>query len=264
MILLEIDVFNNEGKQVSKIQAPKAFEASRRQWLIDRAIVAENSIKLQPQAHALLAGMNTTAAYFGAMGSYRTGRHVGRAIRPREKLGGGALGKVRRIPSSVTGKRAHPHQVEKTLIEKMNNREYSKALESAVAASVQNGKPPMVFEDISKIAKTRDFTKMLHVTKMSDVLEAVKSKKVVTRRRTRTKVQHRMLIVTADKEGELKASRNLKGVEVCTLSGLRVEKLAPGGVPVKAVVWSSKAIEGLDKAIGNAVLIRKGARNGDA
>ena len=97
----EIEVFNIEGKPVSKMQAPKAFETEQRKWLVDRAVAAEASLKLQPQGHYVLAGMQTTAAYFGAMGSYRAGRHVGRAIRPREKLGGGSLGRVRRIPPSL-------------------------------------------------------------------------------------------------------------------------------------------------------------------
>ncbi|MCL5680003.1 MAG: 50S ribosomal protein L4, partial [Candidatus Marsarchaeota archaeon] len=145
-----------EGKQVSKAPAPKAFGAEPKKWLVDRAVAAERSIHLQPQGHYVLAGMQTTAAYFGAMGSYRAGRHVGRAIRPREKLGGGSLGKVRRIPSSVTGKRAHPHMVEKTLVEKLNNKEYGNALKSAVAMAVRSGEKQstMVFEDISKLSRT--------------------------------------------------------------------------------------------------------------
>ena len=80
-------------------------------------MLAEASQKLQPQGHYVLAGMQTTATYYGAMNSYRTGRHVGRAIRPREKLGGGIQGKVRRIPSSTKGKRAHPHMIEKIIKE---------------------------------------------------------------------------------------------------------------------------------------------------
>ncbi|MCL5102032.1 MAG: 50S ribosomal protein L4 [Candidatus Marsarchaeota archaeon] len=255
----EIDVFNIEGKQVSKAPAPKAFGAQPKAWLINRAIAAENSLRLQPQGHYELAGMQTTAAYFGAMGSYRAGRHVGRAIRPREKLGGGALGSVRRIPSSVKGKRAHPHQVEKTLVEQINNREYANALKSAVSMAVnQKGNPFKVFEDISKISKSKEFSKFLNSNKLDAALESVRIKKVRSVRATRSKQQHRMLVVTSDDEGVLKASRNIKGVDACTLSQLKVEKLTPGGNPVKMVLLSSKALNGLDAAIEKASLSGSG------
>ncbi len=253
----EIDIFNTEGKQVSKIPAPKAFSAQPKKWLVDRAIVAENSLTLQPQGHYLLAGMQTTAAYFGAMGSYRAGRHVGRAIRPREKLGGGALGSVRRIPSSVKGKRAHPHQVEKTLVENMNNREYCNALRCAVSAAVNQGeKASMVFDGISKISRTKEFTKFLEANKLDTEIKNIRIRKLRTVRRTRTKPKYRILVVTSDEEGKLKASQNVKGVSTCTLSELKVNLLVPGGDPIRRVIWSAKAIADLDSAISNASLIR--------
>ena len=129
------NVLSLDGKVKRSIELPSAFSKGVRLELIRRAALAENSYKLQPQGHFRLAGMQTSAAYFGAMGSYRTGRHMGIAIRPREKLGGGVQGKVKRIPSSTKGRRAHPHIVEKTLTEKINNREYQLAIASAVSAT---------------------------------------------------------------------------------------------------------------------------------
>lgn len=100
----EIDVLSLDGKPKGKLEAPKAFQETVRPELIQRAVVAENTRKLQPQGHYPLAGMQTTATYYGAMNSYRSGRHMGIAIRPREKLGGGVQGKVRVVPSAVKGK----------------------------------------------------------------------------------------------------------------------------------------------------------------
>ena len=258
----EIEVFNIEGKPVSKMQAPKAFETEQRKWLVDRAVAAEASLKLQPQGHYVLAGMQTTAAYFGAMGSYRSGRHVGRAIRPREKLGGGSLGRVRRIPSSVSGKRAHPHMVEKTLVERLNNREYANALKSAIAMAVKpNAGKPTVFDGIANISKTKDFIKFLEANKLYSVIESARAKTIRSLRNTRSKQQHKMLVVTSDEEGTFKASRNVKGVTTCTLSELQVSKLAPGGNPVNTVLWSASALKSLDAAVEKAVLIKKGAKN---
>ena len=98
-----IDVLNADGKKDHKLELTEVFETEIEPWLIRRAAIAENTYRLQPQGHFPLAGMQTTAQYYGAMMSYRTGRHMGRAIRPREKLGGGVQGKVKRIPSSVKG-----------------------------------------------------------------------------------------------------------------------------------------------------------------
>ena len=53
---------------------------------------------------------------------------------PREKLGGGGLGKVRMVPQSVGGRVAHPPKKEKNYEKKINMKEYMLALKSAIAA----------------------------------------------------------------------------------------------------------------------------------
>jgi large subunit ribosomal protein L4e len=119
----EAEVLSLDGKAKGKVALPGMFEDEVRPELIRRAVLAESTMKLQPQGHFLLAGMQTTARYYGRMNSYRTGRHMGNAIRPKQKLGGGAQGAVRRIPSSTKGKRAHPHLVEKIIAEEINKKE---------------------------------------------------------------------------------------------------------------------------------------------
>ena len=134
--MTKVDVFSIDGKKKGFVAVPDVFEEIVKPELILRAVNAENTRRLQPQGHNPMAGMDTTAMYYGAMHSYRTGRHMGIAISPRQKLGGGQQGMVRRIPSSTKGRRAHPHRIEKILIEQMNKREYTKAIGSAIAASV--------------------------------------------------------------------------------------------------------------------------------
>ncbi|MCL4372138.1 50S ribosomal protein L4 [Candidatus Marsarchaeota archaeon] len=252
----ELEVIDVDGKRIGTVQLPHAFEAEPKPWLISRAALAERTTKLQPQGHYVLAGMQTTAAYFGAMSSYRTGRHVGRAIRPREKLGGGALGRVRRIPSAVSGKRAHPHMVEKKLVEYVNNKEYSNALKSAVAASYSKSKDKhtVVVEGISKLSKTKDFVKFLKAIEVYKEIENMKQKR--SSPTGARKYRKLVLVVTSDKEGNFKPAGNIKGVVTSTLSKLTVSALAPGGTTIRNVIWSKNAIEGLDSAIDNAALIK--------
>lgn len=98
---MEADVLSLDGKAKGKVELPSLFGEAVRPDLIQRAVLAENTRSLQPQAHYPLAGMQTTARYYGRMHSYRTGRHMGQAIRPRQKLASGIQGKVRIIPSAV-------------------------------------------------------------------------------------------------------------------------------------------------------------------
>lgn len=250
-MMADINVLNTDGSTLKSIELPAAFSEAVRSDLIARAVIAENTLKFQPQAHYVLAGMQTTARYYGAMNSYRTGRHMGIAIRPREKLGGGAQGKVRRIPSAVKGKRAHPHLVEKRIIERINTKEYQKAMRSAIAAAKQ---PVVVASSIESIAKTRDVIKMLNSLKLAQHLARgrEKTKRKGIRRLSRQRIYKKsvLIVVEADK-GIIKAARNIPGVDVCSLERINVNMLAPGGNPGRQIVWSEGAIAKLDVEIGN-------------
>jgi ribosomal protein L4 len=152
--------------------------------------------------------------------------------------------------------------VEKTLVERLNNREYVNALKSAIAMAVKsNAGKPTVFDGIAKISKTKDFVKFLETNKLYSVIEFARVKTIRSVRKTRSKQQHKMLVVTSDEEGSFRASRNVKGVTTCTLSELQVSSVAPGGNPVKTVLWSASALKNLDAAVEKAVLIKKGAKN---
>jgi len=170
----EADILSLDGRSKGKLALPGIFNEEVRPELVMRAVIAENTRKLQPQGHYQLAGMQTTAAYYGKMSSYRSGRHMGVAIRPREKLAHGAQGKVRIIPSARTGKRAHPHMVEKHLIEEINRKEYQKALASAISATVitRDGKPNpiVVSNEIESIGKTKEMLKVFNSLGLKDEL----------------------------------------------------------------------------------------------
>ncbi len=245
------NVLNTDGTTLKPIALPSAFSEAVRPDLIARAVIAENTLKLQPQGHYVLAGMQTTARYYGAMNSYRTGRHMGIAIRPREKLGGGAQGKVRRIPSSVKGKRAHPHLIEKRLIERINAKEYQKAIRSAIAATKQ---PLVVSSNMESLSKTKDVIKMLNSLKLSEQIERGREKKIRKGRRRLSKqrlYKKSVLIVVENDKGIIKAARNIPGVDVCSLKRIRVGMLAPGGNPGRRTLWSEDAFSKIDSEIGN-------------
>ncbi|MDE1857106.1 MAG: 50S ribosomal protein L4 [Candidatus Micrarchaeota archaeon] len=257
---MEASVNSLDGNKARSIQLPHAFSEQVRPDLINRAVNAENSARLQPQGHFALAGMQTTARYYGAMSSYRTGRHMGRAIRPREKLGGGAQGRVRRIPSSVKGKRAHPHVIEKILIENINAKEYQKAMASSVAATAskeyarhQHPSLPLVMSnDIESIKRTKEVVALLERLKLDALLEKgaeARARKGVRRSARQTIRPRTLLIVVGEDKGIIKSARNIPGVDVCKVEDLKVGLLAPGGMPGRMTVWSESAIASLEEKI---------------
>jgi large subunit ribosomal protein L4e len=204
--------------------------------------------------------MRTSAAYHGRRGSYRTGRHMGIAIRPRENLGGGVQGKVKRIPSATKGRRAHPHKVEKIIAEKINRKEYQSALSSAVSATASSAVPsqpnvhlPIIMTDeIESIKRAKEVIGMFKSINLFDYVNKGKGLHIrrggsrSTRMRT---YKRKLLIVVNGKSSILKAAGNIPGVDVCAVSGLTVNLLAPGGVPGRVTVWSESAVSNISKAI---------------
>lgn len=263
---MQANVYQTNGKVEKKITLPKVFEKSYNEGIIKRALLSEQSTRYQPQGHYLLAGLQTTATYVGRYSTYRTLRHVGQAIRPRQKLAKGSMGDVRRIPSSVKGRRAHPHKIEKNIVERINRKEYVSALESAIAGTanpevvrknhVYKGEtfPIVVSADIEKIAKTKDLLKVLEaLSLMEDVEKSHDPKAKVGMRR---KVQRRyfrnsLLIVAKDAALLSKSGRNIPGVAVSSVSGLDIEKLAPGANP-RLTVWSESAIPEIEASVSKA------------
>ena len=264
---MDAQIYQLDGKAGKKETLPKVFESGFREELVRRAMLAEQSQRYQPQGHYILAGMQTTALYVGEYGVWRTGRHMGRAIRPRQKLAGGRMGYVRRIPSSVKGKRAHPHKVEKVITERINTKEYRKALESAIGGTADSAKVqarhsaktgfPIIVEDkLETIAKTKDLMIIFQNLGLEqDIARSgePKEKKHHARYSSGKRYRKSALIVARDASRIGKAGRNIPGVDVCSVDSLRVELLAPGAAP-RLVIWTEGAVKGVEKAVQSARL----------
>ncbi|MFI5412311.1 MAG: 50S ribosomal protein L4 [Candidatus Micrarchaeales archaeon] len=263
------NILNLQGANKGSVELSEAFSEAIREDLIRRAVIAENTLKLQPQGHYVLAGMNTTARYYGTMSSYRSGRHMGIAIRPRQKLGGGVQGQVRRIPSSVKGKRAHPHKIEKTLIERINKKEYQKAIRSAISATMNPdyvlpkhsaeglSLPFVVSNEIESVKKTKDLMKILTTLKLTTDIERSKNpqiRKGLRRLSSRRHFRKSLLIVVNEDKGILSAARNIPGVDACTIKTITANLLAPGGAPGRITMWSEDAIKNMHKAVSELSL----------
>ncbi|MEM0201121.1 MAG: 50S ribosomal protein L4 [Candidatus Micrarchaeaceae archaeon] len=261
---MEANVYNINGEESGKIKLPEVFSSEFREDLIKRAIHSEQSYELQPQGHYLMAGIDTTAVYVGKYSGYRRGRHMGIAIRPRQKLGAGAMGDVRKIPSAVKGKRAHPHKIEKIIIERMNNKEYVKAIKSAIAGSTKNEllekkhilknnvlSPIIVENKAEEFSKAKDVISLIDKLGLTNDLEKShkpRLRKGLSRSSNKRRFRKSVIIIAKNASKVEKAGRNIPGVDVCSIDSLTVNKLAPGGLP-RVAIWTRDAVESIEAVL---------------
>lgn len=262
---MEANVYQIDGKVEKKIALPEIFGMRFNEDIVRRALLSEQSAAYQPQGHYLLAGMDTSASYKGRYGTYRTQRHTGLPPRPRQRLAKGGMGAVRKIPSAVKGRRAHPHKVEKIIIERINRKEYAKALESAVAATAntelikrtysyqKERLPVIVSSQLEKVAKTRELIKILTTLGFNDDIAKSHDPRLnVGGRRSKKRYFRSSVLIIAKDSGSIgRAGRNIPGVDVLAVDGLKIEKLAPGAKP-RLALWSEAAVESLASGIAKS------------
>jgi large subunit ribosomal protein L4e len=245
---MKATVYSVEGKALKQIDLPKVFESSRREDLVKRAVLSEESKTYQPKGSYKWAGLETSARYRGRKDDFGTVKNRGIPHLPHEVLPKGQTGKVKRIPYAVKGRRAHPPKVSKKIVELINKKEHVKALASALAYSADRETVctrahvdiglslPIVLEDgFAKLNKTNEVAKLFDALNLSRFLE--KAKKTGTKS---------VLIVVSD-SGSVKSGANLPGVDVVRASELKVRDLAPGTHPGRLTLFCEGALPELAK-----------------
>ncbi|TMI46360.1 50S ribosomal protein L4 [Candidatus Bathyarchaeota archaeon] len=236
-----------EGKPTGEISLPTVFETRLRLDIIQKASIAQQSHRFQPQGRNLMAGKRTTAEGFG----------VGRGISRVPRIGGhGPLsGTAAFAPGTVGGRMAFPPVTAKKIAKQINRKERRLALRSAIAATAsdeivrqrghkfdQERRLPLVVNDevekLSKSSQAKHFLSAVGV--WDDVLRVRKSKRIKSGRRVHAVGP---LIVVGDDKTARKALRNFEGVSVIRADELSVEMLAPGTHPGRLTIWSESAVK---------------------
>ncbi|MBM3229226.1 50S ribosomal protein L4 [Candidatus Parvarchaeota archaeon] len=266
---MKIPVYGIDGKKSSEMQLPEVFGQVVRTDLIKRAVLSDLSATYQPKGNDPRAGMETSARYRGRKEDYGSGKNKGTAIRPREVLPKGRLGKVKRIPSAVKGRRAHPPHVEKVLFESMNKKEYAKAIQSALAATANKSVVqarghkvkdvaalPIVFDSkLESVAKTKEIVSALVAAGLGQDLERAKKTKRVSgvgRRRAEKKGPKSAIVVVGNNSPLLKSARNIAGVDTVLASNISALDLAPGAAAGRLAVYTTGALEQISRLYGPA------------
>ncbi|HEV8289625.1 MAG TPA: 50S ribosomal protein L4 [Candidatus Norongarragalinales archaeon] len=250
------------GKEEGEVQLPLQFDEAFRPDVIKRAYHAQATMRLQPKGAYPLAGIATTAQYYGRRAAWRAIINTGRSRLPREKIAKGRTGKVRIVPHSVGGRRAHPPVIQRKLIENINRKEKMLAIRSAIAATAQptlvsqrghnyQGRVPVVidaaFENVKKAKEARGILEAVGLT--NDMQRAADGRKrrtgIAGLRRGGYRTPKSALVVIAEDKGVWRAARNIPGVDIVRVDKLTAEDLAPGGVAGRLTVWTQSALEQL-------------------
>ncbi|NLX48523.1 MAG: 50S ribosomal protein L4 [Methanospirillum sp.] len=238
-----------DGSVMGEIDLPAVFAEEYRPDLIRKAVIALQSTRYQPHGTYVNAGVESVGTGWG---SGRGASHV-----PRLHNGSRAV----KVPQARGGRAAHPPKVTKILTRSINKKERSKAIRSAIAATVNadrvrdrghlfEGDVPVVMDDaFEHVEKTRDLVRALSAVGVyADVEKAKGSRKVRAgrgkMRGRRFKQKKSLLIVTADEP--LAAARNLAGVDAVPVGALNAELLAPGAHAGRLTVWTESAVRRLE------------------
>ncbi|RME79456.1 MAG: 50S ribosomal protein L4 [Methanobacteriota archaeon] len=248
---MKAKVYGVDGKESGELALPPVFSTDYREEIIRRAVLAEESKLFQPKGSYRWAGLETSARYIGRKEAYATLKNRGQSRLPREFFGGGVPGRVRYIPSAVSGRRAHPPKPTKKLAEKINKKEHDLALRSAIGATANkelviarghkiDGDVPIIIE--GNISKTKELYSLFSKLFPADLERA-------SIKRGRNKKHPKTALVVAGKEelSIVKAASNIAGADATTTALLKVKDLAPGTHAGRLTVFTKKAIEELSK-----------------
>ena len=256
--LKAVQVYDLQGNPKETIELPRVFETPLRPDVTKRAVLAQQSHRIQPQGRDPMAGKRTTAISMGTgFGTARLPRVKGSRY-PRAQQGAFA-------PSTVGGRLTHPPRSEKNIYKVINKKERRLAIRSAIAATankdlvasrghVIDSVPalPLIvadeFQDIDNASEAREFFKNIGLW---PDLERVKRTRKIRAGKGKMRGRKRRhgvgpLLVIHEDRGVRRAVRNFPGIDVVKVDKLNSEALAPGTFPGRLTVWASSAFKRLD------------------
>lgn len=243
-------VYSLEGKAMKKIDLPAFFKTEPREDLIKRAVLSEESKIYQPKGSYRFAGLNTSARYKGRKEDFGTVKNKGIPHLPHEVLPKGGLGKVKRVPHAVKGRRAHPPKSQKKIVELINRKEHMLALASALSMTthldIVNKRSKLKLDKSAEVPYILDnsFENLVKAKDVLKVFEHLKLDKFIAKaKKNNTKAP--LIVVESGKIR--KAAANLAGVDVVSAKDLKVMDLAPGTLGGRITLFSENALPALSK-----------------
>jgi large subunit ribosomal protein L4e len=254
---MKTQTFSLNGTKQEEIELPKIFSTPFREDLIHKAYVNLDSHHYQRQGRHPTAGMDVVAM----SNDPPTGHGQARVARIRG--GGPRRGEAAGVAMVRGGRQAHPPTSEKVIYKKLNKKEKTLALCSAIAATASkeivasrghivdkiNSFPLVVSDDIEKISKAKEISKIFDALNLTQDIQRLEKRKARSGRSVirgrKTKVGKSILFVTKDAKNLTKACGSFLGVDVRSTKDLSVLDLAPGSKPIRLTVYTKSAINDL-------------------
>lgn len=251
---MKAQTFSLTGTKQGEIDLPQVFQTPFRDDLIHRAFVHLDSHHYQKQGRHPTAGMDVVAT----SNDPPTGHGQARIARIRG--GGPRRGQAAGVAMARGGRQAHPPIVQKVIYKKLNKQENKLALCSAIAATASKeiiasrghvvdkieSFPIIVSDDIEKISKAKEISKIFDALNLSKDIERLEKRKARSGRAVirgrKTKIGKSILLVVKDPKSLAKACGAFLGVDVRAASDLSVLDLAPGSQPIRLTVYTKAAI----------------------
>ena len=263
---MKLAVFDSTNSKVSEMKLPPQFDEDVRDDLILKAVLAIQSHNRQDYSASPGAGKRSSAKLSRRRRKYRGSYGIGISRVPRKIMSrrGTRLNWVGAfMPGTVGGRRAHPPKAEKIWWKKMNNKENSKALRSAISATVlketvagrghlvPDNYPFIIDDKLESLDKTKKVIEFFTKLGLGSELARVEEKKVRAGRGKgrgrKYKTKKGPLVVVSKKDKLCMAASNIPGVDIVDVRSLNAELLAPGGKPGRLTLWTSASVNILEK-----------------
>ncbi len=248
---MKVDILNIEGIKVKSVELPSQFKEEVREDIIKKSFLAFESRKRQEYGASVLAGKRYSSKLSRRRHNYKGayGRGISRV--PRKTIlrrGTQFIWVGASAPGTVGGRKAHPPKSEKKWEKKINKKENTKAVRSAMAATVKKG--VFIEDKLESLNKTKDLKKVLEKLRLKEELTRLKKKIRAGKGKTRGRKYRRCkgpLIVVSKECPLIKACGNLQGFDISTVDSLNIGVLAPGSVPGRRTIWTLSSIKRIEK-----------------
>lgn len=244
----KVNVYGIDGVVKEQIDLPEVFSTSYRPDLIRKSFNIMRSNMRQSYGADIYAGTKHATASVGK------GRGMSRV--PRLTQGRTAA----LAPCVVGGRRAHPPKAEKNWTKKINKKEKTQSIKSALAVTsykeivLDRGHKfndkitlPIILEDkFEKIKKTKDIISIFRkIGIYEDIIRATNGKHIRAgkgKTRGRKYKTPKSILIISTKENLEKSSRNLIGVDNIKPDQINIEHLAPGGNAGRLTILTKSAL----------------------
>lgn len=273
---MKIQVIKIDGSKIAEIELPSFFREKIREDLILRGFLSLQIQHKQPYGAYILAGKEVSASgkQSHRRRKYKTlyGHGISRVPRKVLSRRGNRFFWVGAFaPGTVGGREAHP-PIPVQKIKKINKKEKRKALISALAATSSVGyvkrryekyaqeikeiKLPLIIDKVE--GKGKEIKKLL-LSLLEKNIGTLAKRLLTTEKKVRAgkgKMRGRkykkkvgLLLVISNEEKKKKINFDNFGIETIEAKKLSINHLAPGAVPGRFTIYTSRAIEELKNRI---------------